>query len=405
VKLLIKGGRVIDPASKLDRATDVLIENGRIAKIEDGIDAEDARTIEASGLVVCPGFFDMHVHLREPGEEWKETVKTGTAATELIVSQAKEHGSVPVYPIGAVTKGQEGKELAEMEDMIAAGACAFSDDGRPIWSSLMMRKALEYSKIFDVPIIDHCEDADLVDGGVIDEGEMSTRLGLKGWPSVAEDIMVQRDLLLAEYTGGRIHIAHLSTARGIEFVREAKRRGVRATCEVTPHHFALTSAAVGEYDTNAKMNPPLRSERDREAMLEGLADGTVDAIATDHAPHHADEKCVEFAHAPFGIVGLETVVPICIDRLVHAGVIDLMRMVELLTTGPADVLRLDKGRLEVGREANVTLLDMERRTVVTPEEFRSKCRNTPFDGLTYKGAAAMTIVAGRIVHAQPGLQD
>ncbi len=429
MKTLIKNGRVIDPANKLDRKTDLLLEDGKVARIADAIEADGAQTIQADGLVVCPGLIDMHVHLREPGEEWKETVQTGTAAaaaggftgvacmpntrpvndcrsvTELIATQAVEYGSVPVYPIGAVTKNQEGKELAEMRDMLEAGAVAFSDDGKPIWSSLMMRKALEYSKIFDVPIIDHCEDSVLVDGGVIDEGEISTRLGLKGWPSIAEDIMVQRDLLLAEYTGGYVHIAHISTARAVDFVRQAKKRGVRVTCEVTPHHFALDSKAIGDYDTNAKMNPPLRSESNRDAMLEGIADGTIDAIATDHAPHHCDEKCVEFSQAPFGIVGLETAVSICLDRLVKAKVIDLPKMVDLLTRGPAEILRLDRGTLATGAAADVTILDPSRNVTVVPEEFKSKSGNTPFGGFEFCGMAVMTIVAGRIVYAAPGQLD
>jgi len=285
-----------------------------------------------------------------------------------------------------------------MGDMLEAGACAFSDDGRPVQSPLMMRKALEYAQIFDVPIIDHCEDLTLVDGGVVNEGALSTRLGLKGWPGVAEDIMVQRDILLAEYTGGHVHIAHVSTARALDFVRKAKRRRVRVTCEATPHHLVLNEEAVGEYDTDAKMNPPLRSERDRKALLKGLADGTVDAIATDHAPHHVDEKCVEFAQAPFGIVGLETAVPVCLDRLVHQGVIGLPRFVELFTSGPARVLRLDRGTLRPGADADVTVLDLNRLTTINPAEFRSKSRNTPFRGWTVRGAAVMTIVGGRIVH-------
>ena len=328
MKLLLKNGRVVDPAGGVDETSDLLIVDGKIARRERRISGDDAETLDLSGHVVCPGFIDMHVHLREPGQEWKETVETGTRAaaaggfsgvacmpntvpvndsrsvTELIVAQSREHGTVPVYPIGCVTKGQRGEELAEMQDMLDAGARAFSDDGMPVASSLMMRKALEYSRVFDVPIIDHCEDRELVDGGVMHEGEIATRLGLPGWPGVAEDVMVQRDILLAEYTGGHVHIAHISTARAVEFVRRAKHEGLRVSCEVTPHHFALTDEAVGEYDTNAKMNPPLRESRDRQAMIDGLVDGTIDAIATDHAPHHADEKCVEFAAAPFGIVGL-----------------------------------------------------------------------------------------------------
>ncbi|HXV77800.1 MAG TPA: dihydroorotase [Candidatus Polarisedimenticolaceae bacterium] len=421
MKLLLENGRVVDPASGVDGPRDVLIDGGKIVAVERRIDGRGAERIDLDGLVVCPGFIDMHVHLREPGQEWKETVESGTAAaaaggftgvacmgntqpvndsrsvTELIMTQAAEFGSVPVYPIGCVTKGQLGEELAEMDDMREAGAVAFSDDGRPVRSSLMMRKALEYSRIFDVPIIDHCEDTELVDGGVMDEGEMSTRLGLKGWPAVAEDIIVQRDILLAEYTEGSVHIAHISTAGAVEFVRRAKKKKIRVTCEVTPHHLLLEDSAVGDYDTDAKMNPPLRGARHRKAMLKAIADGTIDAIATDHAPHHTDEKCVEFSLAPFGVVGLETAVSLCLDRLVAAGVIDLSRMVELFTIGPARILRLAKGTLVPGADADVTVLDLKRRKKVVPAEFRSKSRNSPFAGWELAGAPLMTFVGGRLV--------
>ena len=291
-----------------------------------------------------------------------------------------------------------------MGDMITAGAVAFSDDGKPVRSSLLMRKALEYSQVFDIPIIDHCEDDELVDGGVMHEGRTSTRLGLKGWPGVAEDIMVQRDILLAEYTGGHVHIAHMSTGRAARFVREGKQRGVRVTAEVTPHHLVLTDLAVGEYDTDAKMNPPLREQADVEVLQQALADGTIDAIATDHAPHHSDEKCVEFALAPFGIVGLETAVSICLDRLVHTGVISLSRLVELFTGGPAGVLRLNKGTLAPGADADVTVLDLEREVEVRAADFASKSTNSPFKGWTLKGAPVMTLAGGQIVHdgREPG---
>jgi len=422
VKTLLRNGRVIDPKQELDDKLDVLIENGKISRVEPAIDDLGATTIDLEGYVVCPGFIDMHVHLREPGQEWKETVATGTrtaaaggftgvacmpntvppndnrSVTEMILAQAREHGTVPVYAIGCVTQQQKGETLAEMEDMLDVGAVAFSDDGLPVWSSLMMRKALEYSKIFDVPIINHCEDKLLVDSGVMHEGEISTRLGLRGWPGVAEDVMVQRDILLAEYTGGHVHIAHISTARAVGFVREAKRREIRVTCEVTPHHFALTDAAVGEYDTNAKMNPPLRPEPDRQAMIEGLADGTIDAIATDHAPHLSDEKCVEFDGAPFGVIGLETAVPLCLDRLVHAGAIGLDRMIELLSAAPARILRLEKGRLTEGADADITVLDLGKQFEVKPEETFSKSSNTPFAGWSLKGSPVLTIVGGRVVH-------
>jgi dihydroorotase len=420
--MLLRGARVVDPASGLDEVADVRIEDGRIAEVGRDLAAGDGPVLDLAGRVVCPGFLDMHVHLREPGQEWKETVETGTRAaaaggftgvacmpntvpvndsrsvTELIVAQARLRGAVAVHPIGCVSKGQAGKELAEMGDMVDAGAVAFSDDGKPVASAQLMRRALEYSRIFDVPIIDHCEEPSLVDGGVVHEGRVSTRLGLKGWPGVAEDVMVMRDILLAEYTGGHVHVAHMSTGRSAEFVREGKRRGARVTCEVTPHHIALTHAAVEGYDTDAKMNPPLRPEEDRVALLEALADGTVDAIATDHAPHHADEKCVEFSAAPFGVVGLETAVSICLDRLVHGGVLPLPRLVALFTTGPAGVLRLRTGTLARGADADVTVLDLDREVEVSPSAFLSKSRNTPFAGMRLRGAPVLTIVGGRVIH-------
>ena len=422
MKLVLRGGRVVDPACGVDGPLDVLIEEGRIARVERSIQDRGAEAFDCTGLVVCPGFIDMHVHLREPGQEWKETVASGTAAaaaggftavacmpntmpvndsrsvTEMILTQAAKHGRVRVHPIGCVTKGQRGEELAEMEDMVRAGAVAFSDDGKPIWSSLTMRKALEYSRIFDVPVIDHCEDPALVDGGVMNEGETSTRLGLRGWPAVAEDVMVQRDILLAGYTGGHAHVAHVSSARAVEFVRTAKRENVRVTCEVTPHHLVLDETAVGEYDTNAKMNPPLRSAADVEALVRAAADGTIDAIATDHAPHHSDEKCVEFPLAPFGVIGLETALPVCLDRLVRTERLTLGRLVELFTVGPARVLRLPSGTLRPGTAADVTVLDLERETTIRPQEFLSKSRNTPFAGWKLRGAAVLTLVAGRVVH-------
>jgi dihydroorotase len=422
VKLLLKNGRVVDPGTGVDETLDLLIEKGKISKRATRIAARGAKVLDLSGLVVCPGFIDMHVHLREPGQEWKETVATGTrsaaaggftgvacmpntvpvndsqSVTELIVARAEEEGVVPVYPIGCVTKGQEGKELAEMGDMVEAGARAFSDDGKPVRSSLLMRKALEYSQIFDMPIIDHCEDPDLVDGGVMHEGEISTRLGLRGWPGVAEDVMVYRDILLAEYTGGHVHIAHLSTARAAEFVRRAKRKKIRVTCEITPHHLALTDKAVASYDTASKVNPPLRSEADRKAMLKAIADGTADAIATDHAPHREDEKCVEFSLAPFGLIGLETAVSVCIDRLIHGKVVPLSRMVELFTVGPAKILGLEKGTLEPGADADVTVLDLNREVTVDASEFQSKSSNCPFDGWKLRGAPVLTMVGGRVVH-------
>jgi len=422
VRLLLRNGRVVDPSAGIDGAYDVLVEEGRIACIATRIEPGDAKILDLTGHCVCPGFIDMHVHLREPGQEWKETIATGTRAAaaggftgvacmpntqppidsrsvvEFVLAQARQHGAVPVYPIGCVSKGQAGVELAEMGDMAVAGARGFSDDGKPVASAGLMRRALEYAKIFDLPVIDHCEEPTLVAGGVAHEGEVATRLGLPGWPGVAEDVMVSRDILLAEYTGGAIHIAHMSTGRSAELVRRGKEAKIRVTCEVTPHHFALTDEAVAGYDTHAKMNPPLRAESDRQALLAAIADGTVDAIASDHAPHNADEKCVEFSHAPFGIVGLETAVSICLDRLVHGGVIGLPRLVELLACGPAAVLRIKKGALRVGDDADITVLDLEREVVVRPASFASKSVNTPFSGWTLRGAPVLTIVGGRIVH-------
>lgn len=422
MSLLLRNGRVVDPASGTDGKADVLLERGKIVRVAGKIRADGAKVVDCKGLVVCPGLIDMHVHLREPGQEWKETIASGTRAAaaggftsvacmpntdppidsrsvvEHILKQARRHGAVRVLPIGCVSKGQKGEELAEMGDMHDAGAVAFSDDGYPVKSSRMMRRALDYARAFGVPVIDHCEDPDLVDGGVVHEGEISTRLGLAGWPGVAEDVMVQRDLLLAEYTGGHVHIAHMSTARSADMVRRAKRAKVRATCEVTPHHLVLDHEAVREFDTYAKMNPPLREGRDLRALRKALADGTVDAIATDHAPHHRDEKCVEFSCAPFGVVGLETAVSICLDRLVHGKVIDLNRFVELLTTGPARVLGLEAGTLEPGRPADVTVLDVDREVRVEASKFRSKSENSPFLGWTLRGAPVLTVVGGKIVH-------
>ena len=422
MKRLLKNGRVVDPASATDATLDILINDGRIAAVEESIEPGKNEVIDLAGLTVCPGFIDMHVHFREPGQEWKETIATGAAAAasggftavacmpntvpvmdnrslvEFVRAQGRQAGMARVWPIGAVTKGQNGDELAEIGDMFEAGAVAFSDDGKPIRSSQMMRMALEYSKIFNVPIIDHCEDPELVGDGVVHEGWVSSRLGFKGWPGVAEDIMVGRNILLSEYTGGHVHIAHMSTAGSVRLVREAKARGSRVTCEVTPHHLVLDHEAVLGFDTYAKMNPPLRAAEDLEALLEGLADGTVDAIATDHAPHHCDEKCVEFSRAPFGVVGLETAVSICLDRLVHRDIIPLLRMVELFTTGPAAILGQDKGKIKVGAAADITVLDLDREVTVKAEDFESKSENSPFLKWELRGRPVMTMVDGRIIH-------
>jgi dihydroorotase len=413
---------LIDPSAGIDGKRDILIEGGRVSKVAAKITAKGVKTVDLRGLTVCPGFIDIHVHLREPGQEWKETVATGAHAavaggftsvacmpntvppndnrsvTEHIIAEAEQARLANVYPIGCVSKGMQGEELAEMGDMHEAGAVAFSDDGKPVRTSLLMRKALEYSKVFSVPIIDHCEDCELVSGGVMHEGDVSTSLGLAGWPGVAEDIVVDRDLILGEYAGGHVHIAHLSTAKSADLVRKAKRKKIRVTCEVTPHHLTLTDEAVRDYDTYAKVNPPLRTKVDVKALRKAIADGTVDAIATDHAPHHRDEKCVEFSRAPFGLVGLETAVSVCLDKLVHADVIPLERMVELFTTGPAGVLGLEKGTLQPGADADVTVLDPEREITVDAANFKSKSENSPYLGWKLKGAPVMTLVRGRIVH-------
>jgi dihydroorotase len=422
-RLLIKGGRVVDPAVGLDDDRDVLVSEGVVQEVGKRIAARGAEVIEAAGLVVCPGFIDVHTHLREPGREDKETIASGTRAaaaggytavcampntdpvndsagiTRLILERAREAGTVRVYPIGAITRGSRGEDLAEYGDLGDAGCVAVSDDGRPVASARMMRRALEYAQAFDLPVIDHCEEPTLFEGASMNEGPVSTLLGLRGAPAAGEAIAVERDVLLAELTGGRVHIAHISAGASVDAVRRGKARGVRVTAEATPHHLLLIDEEVRntEYDTNTKMNPPLRSEADRQALLDGLRDGTIDCIATDHAPHTVDDKKVEFDHAAFGIVGLETAVGLCLDRLVAPGVIDLRRLVQLLSAGPAAVLGLPGGTLVPGAPGDVTVLDPGRQWRVDPERFASKGRNTPFGGWTLTGAPAFTIVEGRVV--------
>ena len=426
MRLLLKGGQVVDPAGGRHGELDILIEDGNIARIDRGIPADGARVFEVpKGLVVCPGLVDMHVHLREPGQEHKETIATGTAAavaggftavacmpntdpindsasvTEFIVKRAREAGLARVYPIGAASVGSKGEQLTEIGDLRAAGCVALSDDGRPVATALLMRRVLEYASMFGLLVIEHAEDPSLKGDGVAHEGAVAGLLGLKGIPGVAESIMVERDISLAELTGGRVHIAHTSVRQSLRAVRAGKERGVAITCEVAPHHFTLTDAALaanGGYDTNTKMNPPLREEADRAAMIEGLRDGTIDAIATDHAPHHADEKSLEFDRAPFGITGLETCIPLCFDRLVHSGLIGLPRLIELLSVNPARLLGVPGGTLTEGGPADITILAPDVTTVIQAAKSRSKSRNTPFDGWTLKGAVAATIVGGRIVY-------
>jgi dihydroorotase len=432
MKLLLRGGRVVDPASATDGVRDLLIEEGLISRIAASIPLDScpgAAVVDVpAGVVVCPGFIDMHVHLREPGYEHKETVATGVAAavaggftavacmpntkpindnasvTRYILKAAEAAGLARVYPIGAVTKGSAGEQLAEIAELKDAGCVAVSDDGKPVATGLMMRRALEYAGMLKLPVVDHCEDKSLAGDGVAHEGFQSSQLGLRGIPSAAEDVMVARDIVLAGAAGSHLHVAHLSTAGAAEAVRQAKAKGVRVTCEVTPHHFTLCDERLASplcYDTNVKMNPPLREASDRDALIQGLRDGTIDAIATDHAPHHDDEKRVEFDHAPFGIIGLETAVSLALDRLVHAGHITLSRMVELLSVNPAKILNVPGGRIAAGEAADLTLIAPDLAVTVSAKSMRSMSRNTPFDGWSLRGGVAGTIVGGRAVYVNP----
>jgi dihydroorotase len=428
MKRLLRGGRVVDPANGIDGHLDVLIDGGVIAAVGPGLPTpEGGEVLELSaGAVVCPGFIDMHVHLREPGQEHKETVATGVLSavaggftavacmpntkpvndnagvTQLILQKAREANLARVYPIGAVSRGQKGEELADIAELRDAGCVAVTDDGLPVATALLARRALEYTSMFDMPVIEHCEDQTLKGDGVAHEGAVAASLGLRGIPGVAEAITAGRDILLAEMTGGRIHIAHMSAWTTLEAVRQGKSRGVKVTCEVCPHHFTLTDdllAAPIPYDTNAKMNPPLREARDRDAMLAGIVDGTVDVIATDHAPHHLDEKNVEFDRAPFGIVGLETAVPIALDRLVHTGLIGLARLVELMSVNPARILNVPGGSLAVGSVADITVLAPDLEVTIDRAKLRSKSKNTPYHGWSFRGGVAATLVGGRVVFA------
>jgi dihydroorotase len=420
--LLIQGGRVVDPANGIDGVQDVLIEGGTIKRVGPKLAApERAEVVDATGKIVCPGLIDIHVHLREPGHEYKETVATGTraaaaggftalccmantspvndngAVTDYILAKARSEGTVRVYPIGAVSRGLKGEELAELNELAEAGCVAFSDDGKPVMNAALYRHAMEYVLPFGTPVISHAEDTHLSGGGSMNEGVVSTELGLGGVPAAAEDVMVARDILLAELTGAHVHIAHLSTAGAVRLVREGKARGVHVTAEVTPHHLVLTEDAIRTYDPNAKMAPPLRTKRDLEALIEGLIDGTIDCIATDHAPHALSEKEGEFDLAAFGIVGLETAVAVLLDRLVRPGVVPLPTLVARMSSDPARLLNLPGGRLTAGAPGDVTILDLEAEHVVQPARFRSRSRNTPFGGFTLRGAPWMTIVGGNIV--------
>src|SRR5712671_2861232 len=427
MKRLLKGGRVVDPANGRDGAFDILIDGGRIARVgrDLPVDGDATVVVVSSGLIVCPGLIDMHVHLREPGQEHKETVATGVAAavaggftavacmpntspvndnagvTEYILKKAAEANLARVYPIGAVSRGQKGEELADIAELREAGCVAVTDDGRPVATALLMRRVLEYTQMFGIPVIEHCEEQTLKADGVAHEGFHASRLGLRGIPGEAESIMALRDISLAELTGGIVHIAHLSARQTLDAVRYGKSRGARVTCEVTPHHFVLTDdmlASPEPYDTNVKMNPPLREAADRDAMVRGLADGSVDVIATDHAPHQHDEKHVEFDHAPFGITGLETAVSLCFERLIHSGVVTLSRLIELLSVNPAGIIRVPGGSLAEGALADVTILAPDLAVTVNVAKMKSKSKNTPFDGWQLRGGVAATIVGGRVVY-------
>src|SRR5437870_4010513 len=416
MNLLITNGRLIDPTQRFDAKADLLIEDGVIAEVGKKLRAS-GEVIDADGLVIAPGFIDLHTHLREPGQEHKETIATGTraavaggytavcarantfppnderAVTEMIIAEAARNGACRVYPIGAVSRALKGEELAELADLRAAGCVGVSDDGKPVSNGQLMRRAMEYASMLRMPVIAHEEDLNLTDGGVMHEGFHSTLLGMSGIPAASEETMVARDVILARMTGAHLHVAHVSTAGAIAAIREARASGVHVTCEVAPHHIALRDETVQSFSANLNMYTPLRSEEHRKALLEGIADGTVDAIATDHAPHHFDEKNVEFDLAPFGVIGLETAFAICYDRLVRERVIDLPRLIELMSSAPARIFNLPGGTLRAGSPADVTLLDPETRFQVT-NSFRSKASNSPFIGETLHGRVVATIVGG-----------
>lgn len=434
MRILIRNGHIIDPSQGIDGIGEILIEDGKIKEVrmkgqgargktlisEPRTPNSELRTIDAGGMYVLPGLVDIHTHLREPGYEYKETIRSGTAAavkggfttvcampntnpvndnssvTEFIIRKAAQEGSCSVYPIGAITKLQKGEELAEIGIMHDEGCVAFSDDGRPVMNSELMKKALEYSKTFNVPVISHCEDRDLSEGGVMNSGLLSITLGLRGIPPEAEEVMVARDIALAGLTRGRLHIAHVSTEGSVRLIRHAKAAGIAVTAETCPHYFSITEAAVKGYNTDAKVNPPLRTEKDIEAIKEGLKDGIIDVIATDHAPHHRDEKLREFDKAPFGISGLETALSLSL-KLVHDGILSINSLAEKMALNPSRILRIDKGTLGVGADADIVIIDMKRQFRVEPDKFVSKGKNTPFGGMVLKGMPVMTICKGRVI--------
>jgi dihydroorotase len=423
MRILIAGGRVIDPANRRDAVLNLLIEDRRIADVATPGDhpaPAAERVLDARGKVVCPGFVDLHVHLREPGREDMETIASGTRAaarggftsvccmantnpvndnqsvTDFIVDRARRDGAVNVFPIGAITKGMKGEELAEIGELVGAGCIAISDDGIPVMNAEIMRRALEYATLFKIPVIQHAEDLHLTGKGVMHEGRVSTELGFKGIPAASEAVIVARDLLLAELTGGRYHVAHVSTAEAVQMVRDAKTRGLQVTCEAAPHHFALSDEAVMSFDTNAKMSPPLRSARHVEAVKAGLRDGTIEAIATDHAPHTIQDKEVEFDYAANGVIGLETAFGLTVTTLVEGGVLTLPQAVARLTSEPARIFGLSKGTLSIGADADVTIVDPAREWVYDVHQSASKSRNSPFHGWKLRGQVLATIVGGKI---------
>jgi dihydroorotase len=424
--LLLEGGTVVDPTRNLADKASVLIEKGRIAAVGDIQPNEHWKRIDVSGLVVSPGLIDMHVHLREPGREDKETIETGSraavaggftsvacmpntspvndceAVTRFILDKAKKTNLANVFPVGAVTKGSQGKELAEIGEMVKAGAVAITDDGQPVQNNQVMRRALEYARIFDIPVLDHCEDVDLAASGCMNESAVSTELGLRGLNRSAEELHVLRDIVLTRLTKSRVHICHISTAESLEWVRQAKKRGIAVTCEVAPHHFTLTDKAVKAYDTNFKMKPPLRTQEDVDAMLEGLSDGTIDCIATDHAPHNQLDKEVPFEEAENGVIGLESALPLACEFLLRKEVVTLPRLVALMSVNPSRILSLERGTLKDGAIADLTIFDPEAAGVIDVSGFRSKARNCPFDGWEVHGRVAMTIAKGRPVWRDKG---
>ncbi len=419
--ILIKNGHVVDPKNNIDEKRDILINNGIIAKVGNNIEAGSAQVIDAEGKIVAPGLIDLHVHFREPGYEYKEDIESGSRAAahggvttvvcmpntnppidnpalvRYVIERGKEVGLTNVLTTACITKGQQSKELSEIGELKNAGAVAISDDGRPVLSPSLMRRALEYAKMFDIPVMSHSEDLDLVDGGSMNEGFMSTYLGLRGIPKCAESVAISRDVLIAEEVRGRLHVCHVSTRNSIDAIRQAKKRGANITCETAPHYFSLTEKAVDGFNTNAKMNPPLRDEDDVNAVIEGLIDGTIDAIATDHAPHDRDEKEIEFELAMNGIVGLETSLALGYTNLVKTGKLTLSRLIEKMSAVPADIINIDKGSLGEGKVADIVIFDIKNEYTVDVKEFASKNNNCPYDGMKLYGRVEKTILGGKIV--------